>query len=701
MSSKIDNVRFYDRQRNASRSPPRVRMAVGTDTARLPRKTSLEEKLELLEARFTKPLNFSPQSEATLGPMSSPTLTGTMTASRSSANQHSQHSFGFDSPSTMHRARNSRTDPSARKIKSPTDKVASSTTLDIVNRAAERHIAKIMANEGGGQHLLQNSSLSYMGLAGNSLSSGAVAASDSSNPTRLTAHLSANQHAAKNTEGVSSSFSAVVKESPPPAPSESTKGTAESSKPRTSTPTRSARLKQQSGSSERNKHIAVTTGAGTKRKAVPVKRELPSVKENFRSNKNLTHTTNGGAGGGGGNRKRAREMVSPKSRHSQGISGSNSKPPSPSRGESMHSRGEGKVSKHAGTKNQTIVSGENHSHHAHAHAHTNTRIHDFFKKKDHGSSTGELATVSSPNEIAPHGTKSTDSLEKEHGNSSNSDMELSAAGSVGTNFSSGKGRDRTQGGPTSSSTSTVQLEELERRCQELERSCKDKDEQLKAVSNNRTILHTALQRSLNAREKELESIKAERERDRQERAVVLENLVRLNATREAKELREKLALDGARLGRIVYARAGMRSVETWEDGHASKQIHDRIDVLKKKRARVEERYRKATKIANIIFSKDGETTSGDAESEDNVICGIHVETKLDAIEALESAKFHLSNVVRKEKELRAEEDSLNDEKTAHIRALKRVASEDASRFRSRPKVRRQALVFGLTNVPHF
>ena len=359
----------------------------------------------------------------------------------------------------------------------------------------------------------------------------------------------------------------------------------------------------------------------------------------------------------------------------------------------MHSRGEGKVSKHAGTKNQTIVSGENHSHHAHAHAHTNTRIHDFFKKKDHGSSTGELATVSSPNEIAPHGTKSTDSLEKEHGNSSNSDMELSAAGSVGTNFSSGKGRDRTQGGPTSSSTSTVQLEELERRCQELERSCKDKDEQLKAVSNNRTILHTALQRSLNAREKELESIKAERERDRQERAVVLENLVRLNATREAKELREKLALDGARLGRIVYARAGMRSVETWEDGHASKQIHDRIDVLKKKRARVEERYRKATKIANIIFSKDGETTSGDAESEDNVICGIHVETKLDAIEALESAKFHLSNVVRKEKELRAEEDSLNDEKTAHIRALKRVASEDASRFRSRPKVRQQGLVF--------
>jgi hypothetical protein len=39
-----------------------------------------------------------------------------------------------------------------------------------------------------------------------------------------------------------------------------------------------------------------------------------------------------------------------------------------------------------------------------------------------------------------------------------------------------------------------------------------------------------------------------------------------------------------------------------------------------------------------------------------------------------------------ERELAEEEMALNDEKGAHIRALKRVASEDASRFRTRPKV---------------
>ena len=36
-----------------------------------------------------------------------------------------------------------------------------------------------------------------------------------------------------------------------------------------------------------------------------------------------------------------------------------------------------------------------------------------------------------------------------------------------------------------------ELEQLKQQLQELQRSCQDKDEQLKAVSNNRTILHSA------------------------------------------------------------------------------------------------------------------------------------------------------------------------------------------------------------------
>jgi tousled-like kinase len=61
-------------------------------------------------------------------------------------------------------------------------------------------------------------------------------------------------------------------------------------------------------------------------------------------------------------------------------------------------------------------------------------------------------------------------------------------------------------------------------------------------------------------------------------------------------------------------------------------------------------------------------------------------TCFDAREAIELVRFHLDTVRLQEHELAKEELALNDEKGAHIRALKRVASEDASRFRSRPKL---------------
>ena len=61
--------------------------------------------------------------------------------------------------------------------------------------------------------------------------------------------------------------------------------------------------------------------------------------------------------------------------------------------------------------------------------------------------------------------------------------------------------------------------------------------------------------------------------------------------------------------------------------------------------------------------------------------------ELDAMEAEESVTTHLSMLHKKEVELAEEERTLRAEKEAHIRELKRVASEDASRFKSRPKVR--------------
>jgi hypothetical protein len=145
----------------------------------------------------------------------------------------------------------------------------------------------------------------------------------------------------------------------------------------------------------------------------------------------------------------------------------------------------------------------------------------------------------------------------------------------------------------------------------------------------------------------------------------MEDLLRWKSAQQAKELRERLATDGARLGRIVYARAGMRAVESWEEGFATKDLEAHKAKLKTKRVALE-----------------GRSHQLEADKENDAV---H-KSVLEQVEATLAVRMHLENLKKMERELAEEEMALNDEKGAHIRALKRVASEDASRFRSRPKV---------------
>lgn len=223
--------------------------------------------------------------------------------------------------------------------------------------------------------------------------------------------------------------------------------------------------------------------------------------------------------------------------------------------------------------------------------------------------------------------------------------------------------------------SPAEVEALRARCQELEKNCRDMDGQLKAVSNNQTIMHTALKAALSRREKELEEAQKSHAIETTKRRSIIERLVRNNSAREGKELRQKLASDGARLGRITYTRAGLRSMETWEEGHASKLLQRRETELEAKKRSLQARQTKIEQAA--ADAQDKGISKDDTVSSE----------KLSLIEAKESIRFHLESVRRQEIELRDEQNALYKEKNEHLRALKLVASEDASRFRSRPKVR--------------
>ena len=223
--------------------------------------------------------------------------------------------------------------------------------------------------------------------------------------------------------------------------------------------------------------------------------------------------------------------------------------------------------------------------------------------------------------------------------------------------------------PTPSNTGGPSSPDTNGRIADLERALADKEEQLRAVADNRSILHASLQATLQQKEREWQQAQQEQAAKDQEQRDALESLIRTQAIQQAAQLRTELAQKGTRLGRIVHTRAGLRQVETWEDGTATKSIQERQAKLKEQQKKMQDRLEAAKRDSN---------SSGLAQQE-----------------AIESARNHIQTLKRLEKELSVEETALYDEKMVHIRALKRVASEDASRFQDHPKLHDRYILLSL------
>jgi hypothetical protein len=253
--------------------------------------------------------------------------------------------------------------------------------------------------------------------------------------------------------------------------------------------------------------------------------------------------------------------------------------------------------------------------------------------------------------------------------------------------------------PTMSSNdndTAKKLAALQEQCLALEQACQEKEEKLKTVLNNRTIQYATLQASLAQKDAALQQSWQSHQDFSGRTRTVLERLYAQEAERDAAALRQRLANTGARLGRLVHSRAGMRMVETWHEGPARQELMEQRQALQQQRQNLERRQaaaKRAIKQAGARHDKDdgsakeGTPNNTSPDQEVLTVGGIEIRTQFDAIEAMESVRYHLSVIRKEEKELIAAEQKLEDEKVMHIRALKRVSSEDASRFRSRPKVR--------------
>ncbi len=244
---------------------------------------------------------------------------------------------------------------------------------------------------------------------------------------------------------------------------------------------------------------------------------------------------------------------------------------------------------------------------------------------------------------------------------------------------------------TQSESNNLQLENkrLLSKIEELQKQLEDANARNNSIRNNQTMISTNLQRQLKSLKSELESVRCETNIKTTKAMEVIEKLVREESIREAKELRQKLASDGARLGRLVSSRVGLRSHDHWEDGHDPLVVKHRKAELKMKREALERRREdlaKAQANSGVIMSPERSTGTMLESGASNNHHDLAQMNDFDLFEANETIKMHLDEVRREEAKLNEEERALHIEKQAHVRALKRVASEDSSKFRLKHKV---------------
>jgi len=322
----------------------------------------------------------------------------------------------------------------------------------------------------------------------------------------------------------------------------------------------------------------------------------------------------------------------------------------------------------------------------------NTRINDFFASVKKRASTTDgsktATTAKKKGEIGSSGAGSSRSLKVDDREKKAVEEEASGKHGAASENSSATTAPASVAVSIPNEAMTRELGQYKKRCLELEGALVDRDEKLRAVSNNQTMIHASLRATLDRKEKEIGGLRMEMEQRSTAVSATVEKLVRSDAARQAAELRQKLASDGARLGRIVYTRAGMHSVESWEDGHASRSLKKRRGELMDKRVELEQRQRTAAAVAEEFRAKSTTGRSQDVLADSNLeaVGGIVVQDEFDMMEAEESIRLHLANLKKQEHELDEEERALIAEKEAHIRALKKVASEDSSRFKHRPKL---------------
>ena len=237
---------------------------------------------------------------------------------------------------------------------------------------------------------------------------------------------------------------------------------------------------------------------------------------------------------------------------------------------------------------------------------------------------------------------------------------------------------------SASTTASKDYDKLRNEIQHLEKLLAEKEQVLNAVSNNQTIIQNRLKSTLLLKENEMQKMQKDADEKQQtlDRSLsIIESLTREDNLRKSNDLRQTLATDGARLGKIVHTRTNLgMSVESWEDG-------DAFILLRKRKQQFHEKRKYFHRLKQQQQQQSNQENNSSPSISSSVENNNHKPIiSLQRLEDRDSLRRKLSELEKEEIDIAREEKNLKKEKSSHIRALKRLASEDNSKFRSKPKV---------------
>ncbi|XP_028418083.1 serine/threonine-protein kinase tousled-like 2 [Dendronephthya gigantea] len=150
-----------------------------------------------------------------------------------------------------------------------------------------------------------------------------------------------------------------------------------------------------------------------------------------------------------------------------------------------------------------------------------------------------------------------------------------------------------------------------------------------------------------------------------------------------------------RLGQYLPTRQGAHFVETWEDGFAFKEIHKQQDGINQQKEEIEKKKKLLSKRKPPATGKEKKNSKVGTDSEFAKPPIPASLTPLEYYEQDEILKLRAAYSKKEESDLAIELEKLERERNLHIREMKRLQSEDKSRFKDNPTLSERYLLLHL------